>query len=173
MIEPLIKSLTDILNQPADAALRDLMPALCEVLDCDRCFLYVRNPDTATGQITHCYSRSPECPDLTGSRSIESADITQKDPLMALAFCTPDAVFVDDIETASSDVVNLQYEQEEFGHRALIHAPIYWQDKLYGILEPCLFAQPRVWTAADRAVIAWTQEQLAPLVIEYLKQYPL
>jgi hypothetical protein len=88
---------------------------------------------------------------------------------MAIAFRTPEAVFVDDIETAGPDVLDLDYEQQHFGHRALIHAPIYWQGKLYGILEPCVFDKPHHWTDADREITAWTQEKIAPLVVEYLR----
>lgn len=50
-------------------------------------------------------------------------------------------MFVDDVETAGAEVVNLPYEREVFGHRTLIHAPVYQNGQLYGILEPCVFGQ--------------------------------
>lgn len=149
---------------------QSLMPALCQVLDCDRCFLYLRDPDSHQGQITHCYGRSPEFADLTGSTTIEADNIETIDPLMAIAFQTSEPVFVEDIETAGAEVVNLAYEREAFGHRALIHAPLYWQGKLYGILEPCVFGTPRIWTDQDRAVTVWVQEKLSPLVVSYLEE---
>ncbi|HEY9630686.1 MAG TPA: GAF domain-containing protein [Coleofasciculaceae cyanobacterium] len=145
-----------------------LMPALCQLLECDRCFLYLRQPQTGQGRITHCYSRSPEFPNLVGATWIEEGDVAAKDPLMAIAFRTPSAVFVEDIETAGAETVNLAYEQEGFGHRALIHAPIYYAGQLYGILEPCVFGQPRVWTDRDRQITALVQEKLSHLIPDLL-----
>lgn len=157
-------------NLELDALFTALMPALCEVLNCDRCFLYIRNPEIAQGKITHCYCTSPEWNDLTGeSWDEEDENITAKDPLMALAYRTPEAIFVDDIETAGSDLVNREYEQDFFKHRALIHAPIYCNGQFCGVLEPCVFHQPRPWTEHDRQLVAAVQARLAPLVSKYLK----
>ncbi|MBW4661999.1 MAG: GAF domain-containing protein [Drouetiella hepatica Uher 2000/2452] len=158
-------ALEEIFNQGnPDQICTALMPALCQALNCDRCFLYLRHPQTGQGRITHCYSRSPDFPDLTGSTWIEEGDVAAKDPLMAIAFRTSEAVFVEDIETAGAEVVNLTYEQEGFGHRALIHAPIYYEDQLYGILEPCVFGHPRIWTEDDRQITALVQEKLGDLI---------
>lgn len=73
-------------EQNSDAVFAALMPALCDAMKCDRCFLYVRNPHTAQGRITHCYSRSPDFPNLVGADWVESGNIAAKDPLMAIAF---------------------------------------------------------------------------------------
>jgi GAF domain-containing protein len=151
-----------------DAVFTALMVALCQVLQCDRCFLYLRNPQTSQGKITHSWVSDSQRPNLLGSDWIEEIDIATKDPLMLLAFRTPEAVFVEDIETAGSDILNLTYEQEYFGHRALIHAPIYHEGQLFGILEPCVFETPRVWTDSDRAIIAEVQTRLAPLAAVYV-----
>lgn len=151
-----------------DAVFTRLMPALGEVLKCDRCFLYLRDPQRSQGRVTHCWSHKVDA-DLTGSSWIEEENIAEKDPLMTIAFLTPEAVFVEDIETATPDVVNLEYERESFGHRALIHAPLYFDGLLYGILEPCVFGEPRCWTASDRTVIVQVQEQLSPLVASYIR----
>ncbi len=152
----------------ADQICTDLMSALCQLLDCDRCFLYVRRPKTGQGRITHCYSRSSEYPDLTGGEWVEEGDVAAKDPLMAIAFRTPEAVFVEDIETAGAEVLNLDYEREGFGHRALIHAPIYHDGELCGILEPCVFGQPRDWTEGDRQITALVQEKVGNLIPDLL-----
>lgn len=158
-------------NQEADAVFTALMPALCNAMKCDRCFLYIRHPPTQQGCITHCYSRNPDFPNLAGANWIEEGDIAAKDPLMAIAFRTPEAVFVDDIETAGVEVVNLLYEQQVFGHRALIHAPVYQNGHLYGVLEPCVFEHPRVWTKSDRSLTAFVQDRLGSLVVSYLEHY--
>ncbi len=162
-------ALEEIFNQETPERIcTALMPALCEALKCDRCFLYLRHPQTGQGRITHCYSRSPEYPNLTGGTWIQEGDVATKDPLMAIAFRTSEAVFVEDIETAGADIVNLTYEQERFGHRALIHAPIYYDGQLYGILEPCVFGYPRVWTERDRQITALVQERLGDLIASLL-----
>ncbi len=161
------RQLVDTSDSP-DAALSEAMELLCQLLKCDRCFLYLRDPDTRQGRVTHCYVTDSRWVDLRGAAWIEADDIETKDPLMAIAFRTAEPVFVEDIETASADVINREYEQQEFGHRALIHAPIYSRDQLIGILEPCVFVQPRVWTAADRETVAIAQETLTPIVISYL-----
>lgn len=148
-----------------------LMPALCEALQCDRCFLYLRNPTTNRGTITHCYSRCSEFADLTGSTFTEAE--AANDPLMAMAFRTPEAVFIENIETASAEVINVSYEREAFGHHALIHAPIYHDDQLYGILEPCVFGHPREWTYDDRAIINFAQQRSATIALNYIQQYAL
>jgi GAF domain-containing protein len=43
-------------NEP-DVVFTALMSALCKVLQCDCCFLYLRHPQTYIGKITHCWVR--------------------------------------------------------------------------------------------------------------------
>src|SRR5579883_2214354 len=101
-----------------------LLPTLGAVLPCDRCFLYLREPAKAWGLITHCWARDGRTAEWIGADWIEDPTAPQ-DPLMAIALRIPAAVFVEDIETAGSDVVDRAYEREKFRHRALVHAPIY------------------------------------------------
>jgi GAF domain-containing protein len=155
-------------NSDLDAVFAALMPALCEAWRCDRCFLYLRNPQTGQGRITHCWGTSPEWADLSGSDWLEEGDIASKDPLMAIAFRTAEPVFVEDIETAGPEIINLDYERDVFQHRALIHAPLYHEGLMYGILEPCVFKQPRVWTEGDRRITTEIQAKLSPLAAAYL-----
>ncbi|NJO79544.1 MAG: GAF domain-containing protein [Cyanobacteria bacterium RM1_2_2] len=145
------------------------MPALCEALHCDRCFLYLRKPETHQGRVTHCYRTDPKWVDLTNADWIDEGNVADVDPLMAIAFRTDEIIYVSDVETASPDVINLAYEQEFFKHRALIHLPIYHDGKLYAIVEPSVFDQPHQWTASDRAIMAELQTRLPPLVISYLE----
>ncbi len=156
-----------------NAIFEALMPVLGETLNCDRCFLLLRDPQRKIQKVTHCWRNSPRWPDLTGLIWMEEADFGEKDPLMAIAYRTPEAVFVEDIETAGPQIVNLTYEQEQFGHRALIHAPIYHAGRLFGILEPCVFETPRVWTKNDRRVTARVQKKLGPLAEAYVMRIGL
>lgn len=155
------------LNQP-DALLTALMPALCEVWQCERCFLCLRDPATTLTRITHSYCKRDDREDLIEAGWVLEDDVILNDPLMILAFQTAEAVYVEDVETADATVVDLAYEQQVFKNRALIHAPIYVKGNLYGILEPCVFDQPRVWSEYDRWVTVQMQQRLGKWVLRYL-----
>lgn len=153
-----------------DAMFSALLPALCEVLQCDRCFLYLRNPDTKMGKTPYCHLRNPQVPDVsTAEWEKEPESLPQEDPLFAAALRTDDSVFVEDVETASPDVVNVEFERKNFGHRALIHAHLCQDGMLWGILQPAIFGQPRVWTEFDHAVIDQLTEKLTPYAVAYVQ----
>lgn len=154
----------------ADAIFTALMPALCEVLQCDRCFLYLRSPDTTLGKVPYCWCRSPKYPDVrTAEWSKELEFLCKEDPLFAAALRAEPSIFVEDVETADPRVVNLAFEQENFGHRALIHAHICLTGQLWGVLQPCVFEHPRVWTPEDRAIIDLVTEKITPRAVAYVK----
>jgi GAF domain-containing protein len=170
--EQLPETLTRVFEQfmEPDALFTALMPALGETLPCDRCFLYMREPIQHRGVITHCWSKNEQATVWIGADWLEDPTAPE-DPLMTIALRTPVAVFVDDIETASSDVVDLTYEREKFRHRALVHAPIYDDQALIGILECSMIDQPRVWTEDDRQLIACLQATLTLPTKAYIEQY--
>ncbi|PSB23437.1 GAF domain-containing protein [Stenomitos frigidus] len=154
-----------------DALFTALMPALGEVLPCDRCFLYLREPTTGLGMITHCWARDRRAAEWLGADWLEGPN-APPDPLMTIALRTPVAVFVEDIETVGSDVVDRAYERVIFQHRALVHAPIYFNTALIGIVECSVFETPRVWSEGDRQLIAALQAKLTAPTQAYLKQQP-
>lgn len=165
------KILTD--DSKPDAVFSALLPALVDVLQCDRCFLYLRNPQTHIGKIAYCWRRSPEYPDVTDSDWKEEPEsLAHEDPLWAAAMRTEPSIFVEDVETASPVVVNKAFEHKHFGHRALIHAHLCSDGQLWGILQPCVFGHPRVWTEEDRSITAALTEKLAPLAVSYVKAAP-
>ena len=153
-----------------DAKMGDLMKVLCDVLDCDRCLLFLRDPDSRKSRCTHGYETDPsyalDRPD--DGWATEPENLVSDDPMFAEAMHNPEALYIDNIETASPDLVNAAYEREHFKHQALVHAPLQQDGKLYGILEPCTIAAPRQWTDADRETIAWTMEQLTPIAVAYV-----
>jgi GAF domain-containing protein len=158
---------------PADEVFASLMPAMVEALDCDRCFLYLRDPRTRRGGTVACASREDRWPDLRRPFEDEPDDLPTLDPLMGLAFRTPEAVFVEDIEAEGPDVLDLAFEREGFGHKALVHAPIYDDGELVGILEPCTFgAEAHPWTPADRKLVAAVQARLGPVAGGWLRAAP-
>ncbi|HEY9653283.1 MAG TPA: GAF domain-containing protein, partial [Coleofasciculaceae cyanobacterium] len=86
-------------NEP-DAILSALLPALGEVLQCDRCFIYLRNPDNKLGKVPFCWRRSPEYPDVTTTEwEKEPESLPTEDPLFAAALRTEASIFVEDVET--------------------------------------------------------------------------
>ncbi|MBV8886826.1 MAG: GAF domain-containing protein [Chroococcidiopsidaceae cyanobacterium CP_BM_RX_35] len=147
-----------------------LLPALGGVLYCDRCFLYLRSPYTHTGKLAYCWRRAPQYPDMAVTEwTKEPESLPLKDPLFAAALRAEESIFVEDVETASPEVVNLAFEQKNFGHRALIHAHLCLDGLLWGILQPCVFDHPRVWTAADRSIVTLVTEKITPLAVAYVK----
>lgn len=149
-----------------------LMREIVDILQCDRCFLYLRDPATRLGKAAFCYCRHQEIPNVAGNEwSPElSSSLEEQDPMFAAALSCQPSIFVEDIETATPEKVNRQFEQEHFGHRALIHGHLCHEGKLWGILQPSVFAKPRIWTTSDRQLIKAIAERTTPLVIEYVQQ---
>jgi len=159
-------------NDEPDAIFAALLPALVEVLNCDRCFLYLRNPETRMGKATHCWRRSDQYPNiLDPDWKEEPASLPDDDPLFAAALRAEPSVYVEDVETAGPTVVNRAFEQENFGHRALIHAHLRQDGQLWGILQPCVFNQPRIWTDDDRSLMTQLEQKITPLAIHYVQTH--
>jgi GAF domain-containing protein len=156
-------------SKTADAVFSALVPALGEVLNCDRAFLYLRNPETQTGKVPYCWRRNSNYPDVSGAQwKKEPESLGEEDPLFAAALRTKPSIFVEDVETANPEVVNKDFEAKVFGHRALIHAHLCSDGLLWGVLQPCIFDRPRVWTDFDRQVIAAVTEKISPLAVAYV-----
>lgn len=156
-------------SKTADAVFSALLPALGEVLNCDRVFLYLRNPETQTGRTPYCWCRNSNYPDVSGAQwKQEPESLAQEDPLFAAALRAQPSIFVEDVETANPEVVNKDFEAKEFGHRALIHAHLCVDGLLWGVLQPCIFDRPRVWTEFERQVIAAVTEKISPLAVAFV-----
>ncbi|MGL5832522.1 MAG: GAF domain-containing protein [Waterburya sp.] len=154
-----------------DQILLELMKAIAETLAADRCFLYVRDPKTRLGKVAFCFCRDQAVPDLTGDRfKPDSFGLEVKDPLFAAALSCRPTVFVNDVETADPQVVNRNFEKEQFGHRALIQAHVCSGGNLWGILQPCVFGRSRQWTDSDRQLIEMAVNRATPLVRRYVQQ---
>lgn len=145
-----------------------LLPAVCDVLRTDRCFLHLRNPHTRMYQ-NLCWRRSPEIPDTSTNGWEPEIEWEREDPMFAAALRTAPSIFVGDVEQASSDVLNVDFERKYFGHRALIHAHLCHDGLLWAILQPCIFGHPRVWDSFDRSVIPQVLEKLKPFVLSHVK----
>jgi GAF domain-containing protein len=157
-------------HQTPDAVFINLMPTLANMLNCGRCFLYLRNPETKVGKVAYCWRRESDYPDVTDPDwKPEPDSLPKEDPLFAAALRTEPSIFVEDVETASPNVVNLEFERKYLGHRALVHAHLRQDGKLWGILQPSVFGEPRTWTDADRTLIEQVVDRITPLAIEHIK----
>ncbi|MCD8488090.1 MAG: GAF domain-containing protein [Desertifilum sp.] len=158
--------LEEILTQhrDLDELFSKLMPALGQILDCDRTFLYLRHPQTRWGRVPYCWCKDSSIPQVYDPDwKPEPESLVEEDPMFAAAVRTEPSIFVEDVETASPKVLNRDFEQENFGHRALIHGHLCQEGQLWGILQPCTFDRPRIWVKSDRALILETIQRLTPL----------
>lgn len=145
-----------------------LLPALGDVLAVDRCFLLVRHPDTRIHRVT-CWRRDPSLPDASTDGWQPEEEWEKDDPMFAAALATQPSIYIEDIETASPDRLNRDFERENLGHRALVHAHICQDQQLWGILQPAVFGHPRAWSEADRRTIDQVVERLVPIVVSFVK----
>jgi len=156
-------------NADPDTVFSKLLPALGEVLHCDRCFLYLRDPATRLGKVPYCWVRNPKFPVVHDADwKPEPPGLTGEDPMFAAALRTDPTIFVEDVERASPEILNAEFERANFGHRALIHAHLCQGGVLWGVLQPCVFEQPRIWTEVDRATIAEVVARIIPLAVAYV-----
>jgi hypothetical protein len=58
------------LSTPADPKiiLVELVTAIANTLKVDRCFLYVRDPQTRLAQVACCFCRNPRVPDVSSNQ---------------------------------------------------------------------------------------------------------
>ncbi len=138
-------------------------------LNADRCFLYVRQPEKEHGRIAFQWRKNDTVPDvIQPDWQADTVDLPQEDPLFRAALELRPSVYVDDVETADSDVLNRAFEHKTFGHRALIHAHIVTDGQLWGILQPCVFGQPRSWTVDEKLQIEAILPRLQPIIAHFV-----
>jgi GAF domain-containing protein len=155
-----------------DEMLTALMPALARALDCERCIMFLRDPKTNRGRAVHRWASKPAFALQREDRGWQPnpPNLADDDPMYAEALVNPEALYIDDIETAGPAILDLDYERKYFGHRALVHAPVYHEGEMYGVLEPSSMVKPRKWSAADKALIAAVQKKLGPIVAAFVRE---
>jgi GAF domain-containing protein len=172
MFDRLPPSLANVLTTAStpEMLFNALMPALGDYLACDRCFLYLREPNTCLGRVPFCWVRHADIPTVYDEDwKLDPPSLPDHDPMFAAALRTEPSVVVDDVETASADTLNKQFEQENFGHRALIHAHLCYEGQLWGVLQPSVFGHPRQWTQAEQATIEQVVQAITPSAVAYVK----
>ncbi|MBW4459211.1 MAG: GAF domain-containing protein [Nodosilinea sp. WJT8-NPBG4] len=151
----------------------NVLAKLGQQLQCDRVFLYLRSPDTQIGRVPFCWKERPSVPTIYDPAwKPEDPALAKDDPMFAAALKAQPSIFVEDVETAGPEVLNREFEHQTFGHRALIHAHLCSEQTLWGILQACVFEEPRVWSQSDRQLIEQAVTQLTPFAIDYVKSEP-
>lgn len=162
--------IADLLNSDRD--LPQLMQAIAEYLKCDRCFLYLRHPETRLGRVPFCWTRNERIPRVYDEEwKPEPESLPDEDPMFAAALATKPSIFVEDVTTASADILNAEFEQKNFAHRALIHGHLCFENQLWGVLQPCLMNQPRHWTAQEQAILTEIIQRITPIAVTYIKHH--
>jgi GAF domain-containing protein len=167
--EPIAQILTQA--RTPETLLSDLMPAVGEYLECDRCFIYLRNPQTRWGGVPFCWRRNVNIPAIYNEHwQLEPESLASEDPMFAAALHTEPSIFVEDVQTADDRTLNRQFEAANFGHRALIHAHLCHDGQLWGVLQPCVFDRPRHWTPVDRSTIDLLVDKITPIAVRYVRE---
>ncbi|MEP0904299.1 GAF domain-containing protein [Leptolyngbya subtilissima ST-M1] len=151
----------------------NVLARLGQQLQCDRVFLYLRSPDAQIGRVPFCWKKQPSVPTIYDPAwKSEDPALAEDDPMFAAALKAQPSIFVEDVETAGPEVLNREFERQTFGHRALIHAHLRSEQTLWGILQACVFEEPRAWSQSDRQLIGQAVTRLTPFAIDYVKSEP-
>ncbi|MEH2308128.1 GAF domain-containing protein [Nostoc sp.] len=157
-------------SQTPEAIFSALLPAVGDFLQSDRCFLCLHNPQNNLSRVAFCWVRTPDVPTVYNEDwTAQPPSLADEDPMFAAALRAEPSIFVEDVETADSQILNREFEHKNFGHRALIHAHIRQDGQLWGILQPCIFGHPRIWTEYEQVVINNLVEKITPFAVDYVK----
>ncbi len=173
-IETLVCQFSEALAQGQDTApiIEDVLAVLGQQLRCDRVFLYLRSPDFQVGRVPVCWRKQPSVPIVYDPTwKLEASDLPKADPMFAAAINAQPSIFVEDVETAGPKVLNREFERQTFGHRALVHAHLCLEQKLWGILQACIFDTPRTWSQRDRQLIEQAVAWLTPVAMTYVSAH--
>ena len=159
-------------TQETTTIFNGLMVAMVELLQCDRCFLYLRDPQLQMGQILHCHCVHPEIPNLRDSQPyLEPIYLAAKNPLFAAALQCERNVFLDRIDSVSSYKSDFDFFQQNYeGQKSLIQAHICSQNELWGIFQASQFKRSRPWTKFDRDLTITVIDRITPLVTMHVKR---
>ena len=150
----------------------NLMYGIADLLKCDRCYLYIRDPQLLTYQIPHCYCIHPEIPNLAGScKDTESFYRTEIDPLFAAAMNGEPHIYLEDLEQLFCEDENSVFWRQNYSdQKALIQAHIFIDGELWGFIQAAKYDRSRPWTIFDRNIISGVVDKITPLVTIYVKR---
>jgi hypothetical protein len=136
-------------------------------------FLYLRSPQNRMGRVPFCWRQHEAVPLVYDPDwKAEPASLPDEDPLFAAALQGKPSIFVDDVKAASPAVLNYEFECQTFGHRALIHAHLWADHHLWGVLQASMVDTPRPWIPSDRQVIDQAVAAFTPFARAYVQTHP-
>lgn len=149
-----------------------LLKAMINLLQCDRCYLYIRDPELSIGQIVHCHRTCAEIPDVKDDRPhSESLYLLEKDPLFAAALQCEKNIYIDDLTAISNKQSDIIFFHNNYkGQKSLIQAHICSDGQLWGIMQFSQFQYYRPWTQFDRNLINNVLDSITPLISIYVKR---
>lgn len=156
-------------NYTADKTLNEAVRIVGETLHADRCFLYVRQPFQERGRIAFIWRKDGQIDKIfQPDWQPDTTNLPNEDPLIRAGLNGEKSVYIDDVKTAGPGVLNEEFENKTFGHRALIHAHIQKDGQLWGILQPCVFEQTRHWTDDEKAGMEAILSKLQTAIAEFV-----
>jgi GAF domain-containing protein len=165
---PLIKDILNSPNRSAGDILEEVVTKIGETLKVDRCSLWVRDPSKEHCRTPFVWRRDVSIAgDGFDMKWVDEDSFVNDDPLYQAALACRPSIYITDVETTSSEILNHEFEAHYFGHRAFIHGHIVKDNMLWGTLEPCVFDHPREWTESEREFI----EALLPLIANHVKEF--
>ena len=160
-----------------DAKLAAFVPLYAAALGAERCIIYCRVPTLRRATTTHAWWSEGDpvyavtWPSWFSDEWVDEGPPNSEDPLYHEALVNPTPMYIDDIAHDTTGLVNYAFEEPTFKHTGLIHAPIWFEGRCYGILEPSRFGPPRHWDEGDQALTRWAQAQLGPIVAAYVDEH--
>ena len=149
----------------------NLMYGMVELLKCDRCYLYIRDPLLLECQIPHCYCIHPEIPNLIqAQKNTESFYRAATDPLFAAAIKGESAIYIENIEQLFQYSQDCHFWQQYSEQKSLLQGHIFIDGELWGIIQAAQFSHPRPWTKFDRKLTTQIINRITPLTTMYVKR---
>jgi GAF domain-containing protein len=163
-----IKTILNSDNQLTEDILNQVVKEMGETLNVDRCFLSVRDPSKERCRTPFVWRRNNSIAgDYFQMKWVEESSFVTDDPLYRAALACQPSIYVTDIEQVPPEILNREFEDRYFGHRAFIHGHIVKDGQLWGTLEPCVFNHPRQWTQNERTFI----ETLLPMLADHVQTF--
>ena len=144
--------------------------AVVELLKCDRCYIYIRDPQFCIYRIPFCYCARSEVPNIIKPQTSTESCWQKADPLFAAALDCEAPIFIEDTSQASLLQLYFDDRQNDFRQKALIQAHICLANELWGIVRASQFDRPRPWAKFDRDIISVVTDKITPLVSIYARK---